>query len=94
MIDAGTALEFGLVNRVVAREALSEAVIQCADIIAAKSPHAVRLGKKAVYEQAGMNLGKAYEQTSRVMVENMLAADAKEGIGAFFEKRAPNWRSE
>jgi enoyl-CoA hydratase/carnithine racemase len=90
MIDAGTALEFGLVNRVVPRESLSEAVTECAEIIAAKSPHAVRLGKRAVYEQAGMDLGKAYEQTSRVMVENMLAADAKEGIGAFFEKRAPN----
>src|SRR5206468_10489673 len=52
MIDAATALEFGLVNRVVARESLSEAVNRCAEIIAAKSPHAVRLGKKAVYEQA------------------------------------------
>src|SRR5437868_1187222 len=83
--DADGALEFGLVNRVVPRESLSEAVTECAEIIAAKSPHAVRLGKRAVYEQAGMDLGKAYEQTSRVMVENMLAADAKEGIGAFFE---------
>jgi enoyl-CoA hydratase/carnithine racemase len=94
MIDAATALEFGLVNRVVAREALSEAVSECAEIIAAKSPHAVKLGKKAVYAQVGLGLADAYEQTSRVMVENMLAADAKEGIGAFFEKRAPNWRSE
>jgi enoyl-CoA hydratase/carnithine racemase len=94
MIDAGTALEFGLVNRVVAREALSEAVTACAEIIAAKSPHAVRLGKKAVHAQTRMDLAEAYEQTSRVMVENMLAADAKEGIGSFFEKRAPNWRSE
>jgi enoyl-CoA hydratase/carnithine racemase len=94
MIDAGTALDFGLVNRVVPRESLSEAVTACAEIIAAKSPHAVRLGKKAVYAQAGMELVDAYEQTSRVMVENMLAADAKEGIGAFFEKRAPNWQGE
>src|SRR3954447_25048437 len=94
MIDAAAALEFGLVNRVVAREALSEAVSECADIIAAKSPHAVRLGKKAVYAQVGLDLAEAYEQTSRVMVENMLAADAKEGIGAFFEKRAPIWPSE
>ena len=40
-----------------------------------------------------MTLADAYQQTSRVMVENMLAADAQEGIGAFFEKRAPNWPS-
>ena len=65
-----------------------------AEIIAAKSPHAVRLGKKAVYAQVGLDLAQAYEQTSRVMVENMLAADAKEGIAAFFERRAANWQSE
>ncbi len=93
MIEAASALEFGLVSRVVPRESLSEAVNECAEIIAAKSPHAVRLGKKAVYAQAGMSLADAYEQTSRVMVENMLAADAKEGIGAFFEKRPPKWPS-
>ena len=91
MIDAATALDFGLVNRVVPGESLSQAVTECADIIAAKSPRAVRLGKKAVYAQAGMGLAEAYEQTSRVMVENMLVADAKEGIGAFFEKRPPKW---
>jgi enoyl-CoA hydratase/carnithine racemase len=94
MIDAASAIEFGLVNRVVPREAVSEAVSRCADIIAAKSPHAVRLGKKAVYAQTHMDLAEAYEQTSRVMVENMLAADAKEGIAAFFEKRAPDWQGE
>jgi enoyl-CoA hydratase/carnithine racemase len=93
MIDAATALEFGLVNRVVPGESLSQAVTECADIIAAKSPRAVRLGKKAVYAQAVMSLADAYEQTSRVMVENMLVADAKEGIGAFFEKRPPKWPS-
>jgi enoyl-CoA hydratase/carnithine racemase len=65
--------------------------MQFAEIIAAKSPHTVRLGKKAVYAQARMELADAYEETSRVMVENMLAADAKEGIGAFFEKRPPKW---
>lgn len=85
MIDAATALEFGLVNRVVPRESLGEAVTECANIIAAKSPHAVRLGKKAVYGQAGMDLAEAYGQSSRVMVENMLAAEAKEGIAAFLK---------
>ena len=94
MIDAATALEFGLVNRVVRRESLSDAVREIAQSIAAKSPVAVKLGKRAVYKQAGMGLADAYEHTSRVMVENMLAADAEEGIDAFFEKRRPNWRGE
>jgi enoyl-CoA hydratase/carnithine racemase len=94
LIDAAAALEFGLVNRVVPREALTEAVNKLAAIIAAKSPLAVKLGKQAVYRQAGMNLAEAYECTSRVMVENMLAPDAEEGIGAFLEKREPTWRGE
>src|SRR3954471_8432375 len=92
MIDAQTALAFGLVNRVVPRETVSEAVRQLADRIAAKSPTAVRLGKEAVRAQASMALADAHEHTSRVMIENMLAADAQEGIAAFFEKRSPVWR--
>ncbi|WP_028968881.1 enoyl-CoA hydratase [Sphingomonas sp. URHD0057] len=94
MIDAQTALAFGLVNRIVPREGLSEAVVEIANRIAAKSPTAVRLGKKAVRTQAAMGLADAYEHTSRVMIENMLAADAEEGIDAFFEKRRPVWREQ
>jgi len=94
MIDAETALEFGLVNRVVPREALTQAVAEYAQAIAAKSPSAVKLGKGAVRNQAAMSLADAYEHTSRVMVENMLSADAAEGIRAFLEKRQPNWREE
>ena len=94
MIDAATALEFGLVNRVVPSEALIQTVNALASPIAAKSPLALKLGKKAVREQAGCSLSDAYERASRAMVENMLAADAEEGISAFFEKRAPNWRGE
>jgi len=93
MIDAVTALDFGLVNRVVSREQLSETVGRCAEAIAAKSPVAVRLGKAAVRAQAGMDLADAYERASRAMVENMLAADAAEGIAAFFEKRPPKWQA-
>ena len=92
MIDADAAVEFGLVNRVVPSESLTEAVGDCARSIAAKSPLAVKLGKQAVRQQAGMNLADAYECASRVMVENMLAGDAEEGISAFFEKRQPTWR--
>jgi enoyl-CoA hydratase/carnithine racemase len=94
MIDAATALEIGLVNRVVPTEALTETVNELAATIAAKSPCAVRLGKQAVRKQAGLNLAEAYEQTCRVMVENMLAGDAAEGIGAFLGKRPPVWRGE
>jgi enoyl-CoA hydratase/carnithine racemase len=87
IIDAATALEFGLVNRVIPSEALTETVNATARAIAAKSPLAVKLGKQAVTRQAGLSLAEAYELTSRVMVENMLAADAEEGIAAFFSKR-------
>jgi enoyl-CoA hydratase/carnithine racemase len=93
MIDAATALEFGLVNRVVTSEALTGTVNELAATIAAKSPLALKLGKKAVREQTGLDLAQAYECASRVMVENMLTADAKEGISAFFEKREPVWPS-
>ncbi|HEX8938020.1 MAG TPA: enoyl-CoA hydratase [Sphingomicrobium sp.] len=94
MINAARALEFGLVNRVVPREALAEAVGELAATIAAKSPLAVRLGKQAVYAQVGLSPAQAYERASRTMVENMLAPDAEEGIGAFIEKREPVWRAD
>ncbi len=93
MIDAGTALEFGLVNRVVSAEELRETVNALAATIAAKSPVAAGLGKRAVREQAGLDVAAAYDCASRAMVENMLAADAEEGISAFFEKREPDWPS-
>jgi enoyl-CoA hydratase/carnithine racemase len=92
MIDAATALEFGLINRVVPSDSLREAVDSYAATIAAKSPVAVKLGKQAVAAQAEMTLPEAYEHASRAMVENMLAADAQEGIAAFLEKRVPEWR--
>ena len=92
MIDARSALEFGLVNRVVAQDALADTVNDYATRIAAKSPTAVKLGKRAVQAQARLDLPGAYDHASRVMVENMLAADAEEGINAFFEKRAPKWQ--
>ena len=93
MIDAATALEFGLVNRVVPKEALTDTVVEMARTIAAKSPEAVAFGKKAVREQAGLSLADAYASASKVMVKNMLAADCEEGIRAFFEKREPVWRA-
>ena len=53
----------------------------------------MKLGKKAVYEQGAMRLADAYDCASRAMVENMLAADAEEGISAFLEKREPRWQA-
>lgn len=91
MVDAATAREFGLVNRVVPREYLAQVVAKYADTIAAKSPYATRIGKQAFYRQAGMSLADAYQYASRVMVENMLAHDAREGIDAFIGKRTPEW---
>jgi len=87
MIDAAEALEFGLVNRVVPSERLTDAVNDYAGTIAAKSPVAVKLGKQAVTSGSGLSLAEAYEHASRAMVENMLTADAEEGISAFLTKR-------
>ena len=93
MVPAAEALRMGLVNRAVpAGEALAEAG-RLAAIIASKSRATVKTGKRAFYEQREMGLKAAYNHASAVMVENMLARDAEEGIGAFMEKRAPIWES-
>lgn len=88
MIDAETALDIGLVNRVVPAGALRAEVDRCAEIISAKSPFAVALGKRAVREQAPLGLADAYATATRAIVENMLAPNAEEGIAAFFEQRS------
>jgi enoyl-CoA hydratase/carnithine racemase len=62
-----------------------------AQVIASKSPLTVKTGKQAFYNQREMTLDEAYRYASGVMVENMLARDAEEGIGAFMEKREPAW---
>lgn len=91
MIPAEEALRMGLVNRVVpAGEELAAAQALAARI-AAKSTLTVKIGKRAFYEQSGMRLSDAYDHASTVMVENMLARDAEEGIGATLAKRQPRW---
>lgn len=91
MIDAATALEFGLVNRVVRSELLTDALSELAAVIAGKSAIAVELGKRAVREQSGLSLADAYDCASRAMVENLLTGDSAEGISAFLERRQPRW---
>nr|WP_265515890.1 enoyl-CoA hydratase [Nitratireductor luteus] len=94
MIDAETALSFGLVNRAVPAEALNRTVSELAQSIASKSPLTLKIGKEAFYAQIEMGLTEAYDYAARVMVENMMARDAEEGIGAFIEKRKPEWKGE
>lgn len=92
MTPAARAAEMGLVNRVVAFEELRIATTELARKIASKSSLTLATGKRAFYEQREMTLAAAYDHASAVMVENMLARDAEEGIGAFIAKRAPQWQ--
>ena len=91
-IDAARAREIGLVNRVVPADALAAETAALADTVAEKLRAAVRIGKRAFYEQIEMGLDAAYAYTGQVMVENMLDRGAEEGITAFLEKRKPDWR--
>ena len=93
-IDARAARDFGLVNRVVPPEYLGTVVDKYADTIASKSKLTVKIGKEAFYRQAEMGLSEAYDYAAGVMVENMLAKDAGEGIAAFLGKRKPVWAGE
>ena len=90
-IDAATARDYGLVNRVVPDAELDDAVAALVERIAASSPLTLRIGKEAFYRQVELAEGDAYELTREVMARNAEAADAQEGMGAFLEKRAPHW---
>jgi enoyl-CoA hydratase/carnithine racemase len=91
LIDAATARSLGLVNRVVPRDELREAVDGLARQIAAKSAFTVKIGKEAFYRQAELDLAAAYRYAAEIMTTNMLAEDAGEGIDAFLAKRPPVW---
>ena len=92
-IDAQTALQYGLLNRVVPPARLDAEVEALARSIAANPPIAVETGKRMFYRQLEQDLGGAYRYAGEVMAGNMMAADAAEGIDAFLEKREPRWRS-
>lgn len=90
-LSADEARHIGLINRVVLAAELEAATLALANTIASKSSSTVRTGKEAFYRQLEMPISAAYEFAAKVMTENMMAADAKEGISAFVEKREPKW---
>jgi enoyl-CoA hydratase/carnithine racemase len=90
-IEARTAAEWGLVNRMVPEAELRAATLALAERIAQASAFTLKTGKQAFYRQADLTQAEAYHFTEQVMTENALAADAQEGICAFLEKRKPRW---
>ena len=92
MIAASRAVEMGLVNQMVPSDQLDETVLALAQKIAGKSSHTIAIGKSAFYAQSEMPLQEAYDYASAVMVKNMMANDAVEGIDAFLTKRAAKWQ--
>ena len=90
-IEAERAGTLGLINRVVAAEALENEAIALAKTVASKLGTAVKIGKEAFYNQIEMNVADAYAYTGDIMVENMLDRDTSEGIAAFLDKRDPTW---
>ena len=93
-INAEYAKEIGLINDYYPISELEEEVLKLARKIASKSNLTIKIGKKAFYKQLEMPISKAYKYTSKVMTENMMALDAKEGISAFLDKRNPQWKNK
>jgi enoyl-CoA hydratase/carnithine racemase len=91
MLPAAAAMEYGLVNRVVPDGTTLEAAFAFANRIAGLPAATLAMGKRAFYRQIEMPLSDAYAYASGIMVENMLHAEAAEGIDAFVAKRAPIW---
>lgn len=90
-VDATTALAWGLINAVVEPAELRAATLELATKIAASSRTVVGLGKAAFYRQLDLSQPEAYAFTKGVMIQNAQLADAREGITAFIDKRAPRW---
>jgi len=90
-IDATRAAELGLINRAVPSDQLADAAHELASTIAGKLGSAVKIGKRAFYDQIQMPLEDAYAFTGNVMVENLANRDTEEGMQAFIEKRPPDW---
>jgi enoyl-CoA hydratase/carnithine racemase len=90
-IDARTALDWGLVNEVVAADDLDRAVEDLVAQILRFSPRVIGLGKQMFYAQIDVDEDVAYQRAKVTMAANAADADAQEGIGAFLEKRDPDW---
>ena len=94
MVDSKRAEQIGLINFSCAEKVLSDEVNTLAKKIASKSSLTLSVGKRAFYQQSEMTLGEAYAYTAKIMVDNMLKKDAKEGISAFLAKRKPQWQDK
>lgn len=90
-IETARAISLGLINRAAPPDQLAQETQTLARTVASKLSAAVRIGKRAFYDQIGLPLDQAYAHTGKIMVENMLWRDTDEGISAFLEKRAPDW---
>lgn len=93
-IDADTAAQWGLVNRVVDHSSLDAEVLELARQISNYSPLTLKIGKKAFYDQIEAEEESAYHLMSETMSQNAMTCDAQEGMSAFLEKRPPVWRGE
>ncbi|HTM52413.1 MAG TPA: enoyl-CoA hydratase-related protein [Pirellulales bacterium] len=93
-IDAETALQWGLINRIAPPDELDHAVGELADLLLAKPSAVLAAGKQFFYRQIEMDMAPAYKLASEVITNNMLGEDALEGVNAFVEKRAPNWHEK
>ena len=94
MVDSKRAEQIGLINFSCTEKVLSDEVNTLAKKIASKSSLTLSVGKRAFYQQSEMTLGEAYAYTAKIMVDNMLKKDAKEGISAFLTKRKPQWQDK
>ena len=93
-IKAKYAKEIGLINDCFKKSQLDKEVLKIAKIIGSKSNLTIKIGKQAFYKQLEMPLRKAYTYTGKMMTQNMMTVDAKEGISAFLEKRKPKWKNK
>lgn len=93
-VDAKTAAEWGLINRVVASEELLGEALKLAESVSQASPLTLAIGKQAFYQQIDLPQEKAYQQMSQTMAANAMTSDAQEGMTAFLEKRQPRWRGK
>jgi len=93
-IKANVAKRIGLINDCYPSSNLEKEVIKIANKIASKSSLVLKIGKNAFYKQLEMPIEKAYEYTSKIMTENMMTKDAKEGITSFIKKRSPIWKDK